>query len=129
MPRIGVSERRLRKPVWMSRARSVPAFMVAKSAPWMNGTASANATNEVVGEVGMGGPQSHGAPLDRSTRVAEAGEDLSQLSGLFRIVRDRLDGRPPDLRLELAGRPLRDDVAVVDDPDTVSQDVGLLEVL
>ena len=28
----------------MSRARSVPAFIVAKSAPWMNGTASAKAT-------------------------------------------------------------------------------------
>ena len=36
----------------MSRARSVPAFIVAKSAPWMNGTASAKATNEVVGKPG-----------------------------------------------------------------------------
>ena len=36
----------------MSRARSVPAFIVAKSAPWMNGTASANATNESVGKPG-----------------------------------------------------------------------------
>ena len=42
-PRIGVSERRLKKPVWISRARSVPAFIVANSAPWMKGTASANA--------------------------------------------------------------------------------------
>ena len=51
-PRIGVSESRLRKPVWMSRARSVPAFIVEKSAPWMNGTASANARNESVGKPG-----------------------------------------------------------------------------
>ena len=36
----------------MSRARSVPAFIVANSAPWMNGTASAKATNEVVGKPG-----------------------------------------------------------------------------
>jgi hypothetical protein len=42
-PRIGVSASRLRKPVWMSRARSVPAFIVAKSAPCMKGTARANA--------------------------------------------------------------------------------------
>ena len=40
------------KPVWMSRARSVPAFIVEKSAPWMNGTASANARNESVGKPG-----------------------------------------------------------------------------
>src|SRR5207248_534304 len=50
--RIGVSVRRLRNPVWMSRARSVPAFIVANSAPWMKGTASAKATNEVVGKPG-----------------------------------------------------------------------------
>ena len=36
----------------MSRARSVPVFMVANSAPWMNGTASAKATNEFVGKPG-----------------------------------------------------------------------------
>src|SRR3954452_19500722 len=52
IPRIGVSESRFRKPVWMSRARSVPVFMVANSAPWMNGTASAKATKEFVGKPG-----------------------------------------------------------------------------
>ena len=52
IPRIGVSESRFRKPVWMSRARSVPAFIVANSAPWMNGTASRNATIEWVGKPG-----------------------------------------------------------------------------
>ena len=31
---------------------SVPAFIVEKSAPWMNGTASANARNESVGKPG-----------------------------------------------------------------------------
>jgi len=36
----------------MSRARSVPAFIVEKSAPWMNGTASANARKDVVGKPG-----------------------------------------------------------------------------
>ena len=39
-------------PVWMSRARSVPVFIVANSAPWMNGTASRNATIELVGKPG-----------------------------------------------------------------------------
>ena len=32
--------------------RSVPAFIVEKSAPWMNGTASAKARNDVVGKPG-----------------------------------------------------------------------------
>ena len=36
----------------MSRARSVPAFIVENSAPWMNGTASAKARNESVGNPG-----------------------------------------------------------------------------
>ncbi len=49
---MGVSVRRLRNPVWMSRARSVPAFTVANSAPWMNATASAKLTNECVGNPG-----------------------------------------------------------------------------
>ncbi len=52
-PRIGVSDSRLRKPVWMSRAKSVPVFIVANSAPWMNGTARMNATIEPVGNPGM----------------------------------------------------------------------------
>ena len=51
-PRIEVSDSRFRKPVWMSFARSVPAFIVEKSAPWMKGTASANATKESVGKPG-----------------------------------------------------------------------------
>ena len=51
-PRIDVNESRLRKPVWMSRARSVPAFMVENRAPWMNGTASAKARKECVGKPG-----------------------------------------------------------------------------
>jgi hypothetical protein len=38
------------KPVWTSRARSVPAFIVEKSAPWMKGTANAKARNDVVGK-------------------------------------------------------------------------------
>ena len=50
--RSAVSESRLMKPVWTSRAMSVPAFIVEKSAPWMNGTASANARNESVGKPG-----------------------------------------------------------------------------
>ena len=51
-PRTGVSESREKNPVWMSRARSVPAFIVENSAPWMNGTASAKAKKESVGKPG-----------------------------------------------------------------------------
>src|SRR5215216_1237699 len=52
-PRIGVKASRLRKPDWISRARSVPAFIVAKSAPWMNGKARKKARNESVGKRGI----------------------------------------------------------------------------
>ena len=37
----------------MSRARSVPAFMVANSAPWMKGIAKAKATKRSVGNPGI----------------------------------------------------------------------------
>ena len=37
----------------MSRARSVPAFIVANSAPCMNGIASAKATKRSVGKPGI----------------------------------------------------------------------------
>jgi hypothetical protein len=36
----------------MSRARSVPVFIVANNAPWMNGIANAKATKESVGNPG-----------------------------------------------------------------------------
>ena len=36
----------------MSRARSVPVFIVANSAPWMNGTARMKARIDVVGKPG-----------------------------------------------------------------------------
>ena len=45
------------------------------------------------------------------------------------VVRDRVHARPPDLGLQVGGRPLRDDLPLVDDPDPVGEDVGLLEVL
>ena len=50
--RNGVNARRLRKPVWMSRARSVPAFMVANRAPCMKQTASAKGRNLWEGKPG-----------------------------------------------------------------------------
>ena len=65
--RIGVSASRFRKPVWMSRARSVPAFIVANSAPWMNGTASANARKESVGKPGSCSAESRPPALTASS--------------------------------------------------------------
>src|SRR6266545_5634330 len=243
-PRIGVSARRFRKPVWMSRARSVPAFIVAKSAPWMNGMASAKATNELVGnpgrrvaassppaltarsrsgktsgktmlagcrtvrttercarvrtwpaktlfmerrsrplerqlrrgslfllvsrplqraarlgeedvverglveleildlevfgvegahdlgQVGLTGTQSNGDTLRRRPAgIAEASEDRGGALTLLRIGRYDLDGRTPDLRLQLGRRAFRDDPAVVDDHHAIGERVGLLQVL
>ena len=49
---IGVRASLFRNPVWMSRARSTPAFTVEKSAPWMKGKARKNATYESVGKPG-----------------------------------------------------------------------------
>src|SRR6266545_896196 len=243
-PRIGVSARRFRKPVWMSRARSVPAFIVAKSAPWMNGMASAKATNELVGnpgrrvaassppaltarsrsgktsgktmlagcrtvrttercarvrtwpaktllierrsrplerqlgrgslfllvprpfqraaglgeedvverglvelemldlevfgvegahdlgQIGLTGTQSYGDSLGRRPAgFAEASEDRGGPVKLLGIGRDDLDGRTPDLGLQLGRRSLGDDLAVVDDPHPIGERVGLLQVL
>ena len=231
-PRIGVSASRFRKPVWMSRARSVPAFIVAKSAPWMNGKARKNARNESdgkpgrrvaelrpadvtassaagkrkgrnrarglaqspddralrdlpdlyrerthsstscyglllralqrpaglreedvvearrvqvqvgdagslgvegthdLGEVVDAAGKAHGHALRRAVGpLAEPLEDLRDRRGVGAVCGDRLHRRPVDLRLQVLGRPLRDDPAVVDDPDPVGERVSLLEVL
>ena len=40
-----------------------------------------------------------------------------------------MDARTADLRLQRGRRPLRDDLAVVDDPDPIGERIGLLEVL
>ena len=54
----------------------------------------------------------------------DAGREFPLLLG-----HDRLDDRSADPRLELVGRTLGDELAVVDDPDAVSEVVDLLEVL
>jgi hypothetical protein len=77
-----------------------------------------------VGEAGLSGLQPNGDALRRAARIAETGEDLGESRRLLRIGRNRLDGRTADLRLELVGRPLGDDVPVVDDPDAVGENVG-----
>ena len=90
-----VSERRLRKPVWMSRARSVPAFIVAKSAPWMNGTASAKARKESVGKPGSS-VEASSPPALTSSRVSgkrSGGIDARRLAQRAhdRAARERAD--------------------------------------
>ena len=79
----------------MSRARSVPAFIVANSAPWMNGTARAKARNESVGKPGSSVEGSSPAGVhehqrdgederrDRHRRLADRAPD--------RAARDRAD--------------------------------------
>ena len=82
LPRIGVSARRLRKPFWMSRARSVPAFIVANSAPWMNGTATAKARNESVGKPVERGrrPEAGRVDGDEHRRKEQRREDVGRLA-------------------------------------------------
>ena len=62
-------------------------------------------------------------------RLAELLEDARDRLGRGAVGGNRLDRRPPDLRLQLGGRALGHDVPVVDDPDAVGERVGLLEVL
>src|SRR5437763_1311298 len=115
MPRIGVSDRRFMKPVWMSRARSVPAFIVAKSAPWMNGTASANATYECVGKPGRCVTAFSPPELTASSIIGKtSGAIVAAGCRHVRTTERRARG---------------DDVAVVDDPDAVGEYVGLVEIL
>ena len=218
----------------MSRARSVPAFIVENSAPWMKGTAIAKARNELGREAVQHrrGPQAGGVHgheqrrederrddvrrLAQGARRRSAGRDCRSASGSALTGRARLcllllrrprasarssrgtrrrgsaraaaaarrggprrrararprrarsrrlpertatpcgeawvsspncastsatrsrcswssghdvHRRPADRRLQLGRRALGDDLAVVDDPDPVAEDVGLLEVL
>jgi hypothetical protein len=62
-------------------------------------------------------------------RLTEAGEDGGDRLRVVAVARHGLDRRPADLRLQLGRRALGDDLAMVDDPDTVGEHVRLLEVL
>ena len=61
--------------------------------------------------------------------LAELLQDAGDRLRARAVGGNRLDRRPPDLRLQLLGGALGDDVPVVDDPDPVGERVGLLEVL
>ena len=65
------------------------------------------------------------AAVSPPKRRQEPGQPLA----VVRILRHDLDGRLADLGLQLRGRALGDDLAVVDDPDPVGEHVRLLEVL
>ena len=82
----------------MSRARSVPAFIVANSAPWMNGTASAKATNEFVGKPGR---------LRLRLQAAGVDGEQQQREDERRDHVRRLAERAHDRAARRAGRPGR----------------------
>ena len=65
----------------------------------------------------------------RGGLAAEPRQEPGQPLAVVRILRHDLDRRLADLGLQLRGRALGDDLAVVDDPDPVGEDVRLLEVL
>ena len=81
------------------------------------------------GQVGLTGAKPHRDAALGAARVAEAGEDRLEPLAVVGVGGNRLDRRTADARLQLVGRPLGHDLAVVDDPDAVGEDVGLLEVL
>src|SRR5206468_10900208 len=80
-------------------------------------------------QVGLAGTEPDGAAVLGAARLAEAGDDRRRPLVLTSVEGNDLDGRPTDAGLQLVRRALGDDVAVVDDPDTVGEDVGLFEVL
>ena len=65
-------------------------------------------------------------PLDR---LAEVSERVDETPALVGVGGDHLHRGPSDLRLQRGRRSLRDDVAVVDDPDPVGEHVGFLQIL
>ena len=69
------------------------------------------------------------APGRAAVSAPKRREERAQPLELVGLLGHDLDGRLADLRLQLRRRSLGDDPAVVDDPDAVGEDVGLLEVL
>ncbi len=65
----------------------------------------------------------------RRERLAELSQELGDARPVFLAMRDRMHARSADLGLELGRRSLGHDLPLVDDPHTVGEDVGLLEVL
>ena len=82
-----------------------------------------------LGQVGLARPQANRDALDGGARLAEAREDRGGALLVVGLGRDGLDRGAADLGLQLRRRALGDDPAVVDDPDPVGEDVGLLQVL
>ena len=69
-------------------------------------------------------------PSSRAALPTPSGSSRSRAASSVAGVPDgELEALAADLRLELVGRALRDDLAVVDDHDVVGQQVGLLQVL
>jgi hypothetical protein len=83
-----------------------------------------------VGQLGLAAGQLHGhAARSVAPHVAKARQELGQTIARLGIGGGHLHRRAPDLGLELRRGALGDDPAVVDDPDSVGQGVGLLQVL
>ena len=99
----GSATSREKNPVWMSRARSVPAFIVEKSAPWMNGTASAKARNESVGKPGSSRRRLEAARVEEQQRDGED-ERRDRARRLARGAHDRALREGADLRRQGAHR-------------------------
>ena len=73
--------------------------------------------------------QAHGDIARRGERLAELREERGDLRPVVLGPGNRVHTRPPDLRLEIGGSAFGDELALVDDPDAICEDVRLLEVL
>ena len=83
-----------------------------------------------LGEPGFASGELDGdARVGAAAQLAEPGEQLGQAVAVAGRGRRHLDARAADVGLQLGRCPLGDDLAVVDDPDPIGEDVGLLEVL
>ena len=102
-PRTGVSERREKNPVWMSRARSVPAFIVEKRAPWMNGHGEREGEERVGREPRQLRRRLEAARVEEQERDGED-ERRDRARGLARGAHDRALRESTDLRRQGAHR-------------------------
>ena len=72
--------------------------------------------------------QTHGDIPRRSQRLAELRQERRDPRPVVVRPGNRVHTWPPDLRLEVGGCAFCDEPALVDDPDSICEDVRLLEV-
>src|SRR5581483_4662585 len=83
-----------------------------------------------LGQLGLAARELHAdAAATSQMRLPEGGQELGQPVTGIGVGGRELDTWTADFGLKLSRRPLGHDMTVIDDPDAIGQDVGLLQVL